>query len=205
MKGSTRSAVGFVLVLAGMSTLFAFPRETFAFSTIVATSCMVVVAVASGDYRGLFAPRPLTIALGLVSAAALYALFALGNQAIVVFHPFGIGTQAEASIYGLIASPGNTTLTQVVVLAFDSVGFESYFRGTLQNRLAPRLGAGAPFVVAAIDASIHLASFNLLWVATTFVVDAVWGLTYHRTRDLSSSMLSHFVWDVAIFIIAPIT
>ena len=204
MRRGIRTALGLVLVAAGMSPLFALPPAVFALSTVVATTSMVVVAVASGEYRRLFAPKPQTIALGLASAAGLYLLFAVGNQAILALHPFGIGTEAERSIYGLIASSGNSRLVQVLVLAFDSVGFESYFRGTLQKRLTQRLGVGAALAVAAVDASIHLASFNLLWVATTFVADLVWGLTYYRTRDLSSSMLSHFVWDVAIFIVAPI-
>jgi membrane protease YdiL (CAAX protease family) len=67
-----------------------------------------------------------------------------------------------------------------------------------------RLGVGSPFAVAAADACIHLLTLNPLWVVTTFIVDSIWGLTYHFTRDLSSSMTSHFVWDAAIFILFPI-
>ena len=204
MRSGSRAALGFALVVAGMAPLFVFPKGVFAFSTVIATSCMTAVAVASGGYRKLFSPSRSRVALGLGAAAGLYALFALGNQAILAFHPFGIGRAAEASIYGLIASPGNPAALQATVLAFDSVGFESYFRGTLQRRMTPRLKAAAPLVAASADALIHVASFNLLWVATTFVVDSVWGLVYYRTGDLTSSMASHFAWDVAIFILAPI-
>ncbi len=199
-----RAALGLAVVAAAMMPLFVFPKGDFALSTFIATGCMVAVAVASGGYRRLFAPRAWTLALGLASAAGLYALFYAGNLAIGAFHPLGVGAQAETSIYALIASSGNPLPLQVLVLAFDSVGFESYFRGTLQSMAAPRLGRAAPFAVAAVDALIHVASFNILWVVATFLADSVWGLTYYRTGDLSSSMLSHFVWDVAIFMIAPI-
>ena len=204
LRRGVKAVLGLAIVVVGMSPLFEFPKEDFATATVIATTCMALVAVASGGYRRLFSPRLWTLAAGLFSAAALYALFYAGSLAISAFHPLGMGTQAESSIYHLIASPGNPLAVQAAVLAFDSFGFESYFRGSLQTLLTPRLGVGAPFAVAAADAMIHLASFNLLWVVATFVVDSVWGLTYHGTRDLTSSMLSHFVWDVAIFIVAPV-
>ena len=204
MRRGIQTGLGVAVVVAGMSPLFVLPRDEFALSTVVATSCMVAVALASGGYRKLFAPTTRTIAAGLVSAGLLYLLFFVGNQAIAALTPLGIGTSAENSIYTLIASPGNPLSLQVVVLAFDSLGFESYFRGTLQTRVGPRLGVGAPFVVAAADALVHVASLNPLWVITTFIADSVWGLTYYRTRDLTASMTSHFLWDLAIFVIFPI-
>ena len=204
MSKRQRAALGLAVVAAGMAPLFVLPKGDFALSTFIATGCMAAVAVASGGYRRLFAPRAWTLALGLVAAAGLYALFYAGNMAIAAFHPLGVGTQAETSIYALIASSGNPLPLQVLVLACDSLGFESYFRGTLQALATPRLGGAAPFAVAAVDALIHAASFNLLWVVATFMADSVWGLTYYRTGDLSSSVLSHLVWDVAIFMVAPI-
>lgn len=205
MRDSRRRVLGLVVVVGGMAPLFVLPKEWFVISTFIATSCMAAVAVASGGLRGRFAPKPWTIAAGLASAAGLYLLFVVGNQTLVAYHPFGIGPQAENVIYSLIASPSNPLPVQVLVLAFDAVGFESYFRGTLQAWMQPRLGVAAPFAVAAVDALVHVASFNPLWVATTFIADSAWGLTYYRTRDLASSMTSHFVWDLAIFIIRPIT
>ncbi|MDG6916405.1 MAG: CPBP family intramembrane metalloprotease [Nitrososphaerota archaeon] len=205
MDRARRSALGLAVVAAGMMPLFVLPGRDFSLSTFIATGCMAAVAVWSGGYRRLFAPRGWTLALGAVAAAGLYALFYAGNLAITAFHPLGVGAQAEASIYALIASSGNPLPLQVLVLACDSVGFESYFRGTLQTYAAPRLGPAAPFAVAAVDALVHAVSLNVLWVVSTFLADSVWGLTYYRTGDLSSSMLSHFIWDVAIFMVAPIS
>ncbi|MDG6950226.1 MAG: CPBP family intramembrane metalloprotease [Nitrososphaerota archaeon] len=204
MRKSRRVALGLTIVAVGMAPLFVLPGRDFALSTFVATGCMGAVAVASGGYRKLYSPRAWTLALGAASAAGLYALFYAGNLAIAAFHPLGVGAQAETSIYALIASSGNPVPLQVLVLACDSLGFESYFRGTLQAHASPRLGGAAPFAVAAVDALIHAASLNILWVVATFLADSVWGLTYYRTGDLSSSVLSHFVWDIAIFMVAPI-
>lgn len=205
MKESLRAGVGLAVVVAGMVPLFTFPKADFALATFIATTVMLAVALASGGYRRKFSPSVRTLAAGLLSAALLYLVFLAGNKLIVSYHPLGVGTQDESSIYGLIASPGNPLPLQVAVLIFDALGFESYFRGTLQDRVRPRLGRAAPFAVAAVDALVHVASFNPLWVGATFVVDSAWGLTYHRTRDLSSSMASHFLWDLAIFVIWPVT
>jgi len=194
---------GFIAVTAAMVVLFVIPSRFFVEGTFGATTVMMVAASLIGEIhwpRAAF--RCLTI--GLASAAILYLVFYAGNIAISKISFAGVSASSQASIYSLISSPANPLPLQVGVLAFDAVGYESFFRGTLQTRLRRRLGVGAAPVVALVDALIHLATFNLLWVATTFIADLVWGLTYHYGRDLSASLTSHFVWDLAIFVIHPI-
>jgi membrane protease YdiL (CAAX protease family) len=111
---------------------------------------------------------------------------------------------AEGSIYSLIASPVNPIYLQAGVLLFDAAGYESFFRGVLQDRLQTRMGVVAAPVVALFDAGLHLATLNLVWVGATFVADLVWGLTYYYGKGKQSSFVSHFVWDLAIFIIRPV-
>jgi membrane protease YdiL (CAAX protease family) len=139
-----------------------------------------------------------------VSAALLYALFYVGNVAIRTFPVGGLWAGDEASIYSLIVSPSNPLPVQVAVLLFDSLGYESFFRGVLQKRLQSRIGVGAAPTVALLDALLHLATLNPLWVATTFVADLGWGLTFYFGRGLPASLTNHFVWDVAIFLARPI-
>ncbi len=95
-----------------------------------------------------------------------------------------------------------------MILGLDAVGFESYFRGTLQRYLSggvgTRRGAAAVPIAALTDAAIHIISLNPLWVIRTFIADSSWGITYLYTKDLTSSTLSHFIWDLVIFVIAPI-
>lgn len=204
MAGPRALAVAFLIVLAAMVALFALPSTYFVAATFVATGVMIAAAVSTTEYRSLFRLSARTVLIGVVSAALLYAVFYAGNAAIADLHPFGISQTSEGSIYGLIASPSNPLALQVGVLVFDAAGYESFFRGALLGRLRGRLGVGAVFLVALVDASIHLVSLNPLWVATTFVADAAWGLTFYLSGDLGSSMTSHLVWDLAIFIVAPI-
>lgn len=141
---------------------------------------------------------------GVVSAAILYLVFLVGNAGISELHPFGIGAANASSIYALIASPAVPIYVQVSVLLFDSAGYESFFRGVLQSRLRPRLGAGSAPAVAALDAAIHILTLNPLWVATTFIADLAWGLTFHYSKGLAAPFTSHLLWDLAIFIFFPI-
>ena len=199
-----RLAAGALLVFATMAAMLLLPPDLFIAATFASTTCMVLASAALGGFRTLFRPSPKSLASGLAVAALLYLVFLGGNFGITVLHPFGIGASNENSIYSLIAAPGNPWYLQALVLVFDAVGYESFFRGVLQRRLRPKAGGAAPVAAAAIDAAVHLLSLNPLWVVSTFIVDTVWGISYKRTDDLAGVMLSHFVWDILIFVLFPI-
>ncbi len=188
-----------------MVLLFALPRTYFAAATFVATGTMLEAAIALGGFR---VPKKFgyaAVAVGLGSAVLLYLVFYAGGAAVNVLRPFGITSASEGSIYGLIASPSNPLPLQVAILLFDSAGYESFFRGVLQARLQNRVGLAAAPAVALLDAGLHVITLNPLWVGATFVTDLAWGLTYYYGRGVPASFTSHFVWDVAIFIVRPIT
>ena len=205
MDALGRHVVGLAAVIASMVVLFTVPSEYFAAATIGATSVMVAAAYSLGALRVPKGVKPLAIAVGVASAAALYLIFYLGGAAVDALHPFGITSASEASIYSLITSHSNPLYLQVVVLLFDSAGYESFFRGVLQSRLTPRLGPWAAPTVALFDSALHIITLNPIWVGGTFVTDLVWGLTYHYGRGTQASFASHFLWDLAIFIIRPVT
>lgn len=199
-----RLAAGAVLVFASMAALLLVTPGLFIAATFVSTTCMILASVAAGGYRALFRPSLRSITLGLAVAALLYLVFVGGSIGISVLHPLGIGAANENSIYSLIASPGNPWYLQALVLAFDAVGYESFFRGVLQRRLRSRVGGAAPFAAAAIDAAVHLLSLNPLWVVSTFIADTAWGINYRYSNDLTGNVASHFAWDILIFILLPI-
>jgi membrane protease YdiL (CAAX protease family) len=194
-------AAGFLIVALTMVEMFLIPSGYFKLGSIVATVCMTLVAIILTKYRELFRPSLKSITIGLLSAAALYFVFLGGSVALKDFHVLNSQSN-EASIYSLIAS-GSISI-QIVVLLLDALGFESYFRGNLVNYFHFRVGNFAPFLVALVDALIHATTLNPVFVITTFIADSVWGAVYFFTKDLSSSFVSHLIWDLAIFIIFPI-
>lgn len=187
-----------------MLLLFTVPSRYFVAATFASTGVMLLGAFALGSLRRPAGISTRSVGLGLASALGLYGLFALGSWAIGQFHPLGVTSASASSIYSLISSPSNPVSFQFAILLFDAAGYESFFRGTLQRRLQPRLGVKAAPLVAALDACLHLATLNLLWVGATFVADLVWGLTYHYGRGAQGSFVSHLLWDVAIFILRPV-
>jgi membrane protease YdiL (CAAX protease family) len=197
-------ALGLAVVVASMLVLFTVPQSYFVAATFASTVCMLVAALAVGGFRPSRRIEFASMAVGLGSAALLYLIFYAGGWAVAAFHPLGITSASETSIYSLISSPSNPLYLQGGVLLFDSAGYESFFRGVLQNRLRPRIGVLSAPAVAVFDAALHIATLNPLWVGATFVTDLVWGLTYHYGRGTQASFTSHLVWDVAIFIIRPI-
>lgn len=204
MKVNPRLSLGLVVVVASMVTLFTVPRDYFVAATFLATGCMLAASFASGALK-----RPVTInyrslAIGTGTALLLYGVFVAGAWAITALQPFGINSANEASIYSLINSHSNPLYVQVAVLLFDAAGYESYFRGVIQQRLKARLGVANIPVVALFDAALHILTLNVLWFATTFVTDVVWGLTYYFGKGKQASFTSHLLWDIGIFIIRPV-
>ena len=191
------------MVIASMLALFTIPPSYFVAATFASTGCMLVAAIVVGGFRPARRLEVVSIVGGLVSAVLLYLVFFAGGWVVATFRPFGITSASESSIYSLISSSKPLYL-QGTVLLFDSAGYESFFRGVLQNRLRRRLGVLSAPVVAILDASIHIATMNPLWVGATFVTDLVWGLTYHYGKGTQASFTSHLVWDLAIFIVRPI-
>lgn len=189
--------------MATMLVLFTAPPAYFAVATVVSTTCMLAASYSLGVFRGRPKPRPKSILIGAASAAVLYLLFYLGAAAIDSLHPFGITAASESSIYSLIASPSNPVFAQVGLLVLDSAGYESLFRGFALSRLQGRMGMFAAPTVALIDAGIHIATLNPVWVVATFVTDLTWGLTYQGGK-LQASFTSHLLWDIAIFIVRPV-
>jgi membrane protease YdiL (CAAX protease family) len=198
-----KQALGLAVVTVSMIVMFSLPRVLFVPASLASTSIMIAVSLVSSDYIGLFAPRPRTIVLGLALALVLYLIFVGGNALVKSTSPLGVNASDETSIYSLFES---TPLTlKLLVFLLDAVGFESYFRGVLQRLFTPTLGVASAFVVAGLDALIHLSSLNPLFVVTTFISDSVWGLNFYYAKDLSSNILNHFLWDALVFIAFPIT
>lgn len=199
-----RLIAGFLIVSLSMVGMFSIPKNYFVLGSLVSTSCMICVAFLSRpNLKSLFKPSYKTVAVGIIGALLLYLIFLGGNQLVRSFSPLGVGASNENSIYSLFAS--TPIILRLLVFLLDAVGFESYFRGVLQPIFATKIGLFSVFLVALVDAAIHVSSLNPLFVATTFIADSVWGLNYYFTKDLSSNITNHLLWDILIFVVIPVT
>ena len=85
-------------------------------------------------------------------------------------------------------------------------GEELFWRGFLQRRLQAQAGPGRGLVLATLlYAAVHIASSNPILVLAAFVCGLFWGLLYLRYQSMLLNMLSHLIWDLAIFLLLPVS
>jgi uncharacterized protein len=155
---------------------------------------------------GRWAPRlrlrPVHIAIGLAAAVVLYLIFAVGNYASTRL--FGFAPGEIASIYARRseASPWWIALT---LLLWIGPGEEIFWRGFVQHRLMQRYGSLRGMLAAtAFYAGVHAWAGNAMLLLAALVCGLFWGALYTRTRSLWPGIISHALWDVAVFVLCPL-
>jgi membrane protease YdiL (CAAX protease family) len=142
-----------------------------------------------------------SILTGILSAAVLYGLFALGNLAPYIIP--GAGTQV-GGIYDL--GTGTDRIYIFLLLCFiTGPGEEIFWRGFLQENLMQRFGDIRGFVMGTlIYGGVHLFSMNLMLILAALVAGAFWGVLYLWKRDLGLVIVSHSLWSAFIFAVFPV-
>src|SRR5262249_22781840 len=169
---------------------------------------MALVAGSLGLYASVVSPNArrerLTVgdvAGALASAGGLYGVFQGGDRLARLILPRG---QSEiASIYELKkGSP--PWLTAILLAGVIAPSEELFWRGLVQKTLMSRLGPTRGALAATLCyGGVHLGSGNLTLSAAALAAGAGWGAQYALQRRLPSAILSHVLWDVWIFLVAP--
>jgi len=140
-------------------------------------------------------------ALGVLSAAALYAVFAAGRVAALRLFPF-----AGAEIGNVYALKAGVPVLRVALLIGLVIGpgEELFWRGFFQERVAATTKPLFGFVLTAmLYTAVHLASGNIMLVLAAAVCGVFWGWLYLRFRSPVLNIVSHTLWDLAVFVVFP--
>lgn len=138
---------------------------------------------------------------GIAAAAILYVVFYVGNEFVRVLLPTG-GEQV-ANVYATKAQASPRTIGLLLLLIIGP-GEELFWRGWVQRGLMRRLGRGRGFVVATLlYIVIHVPSLNLTLVGAAAVAGIFWGLMYLKYDHIGPGLISHALWDVAVFVLFP--
>jgi membrane protease YdiL (CAAX protease family) len=154
------------------------------------------------DLRRDFGESPMRkIGQGLLAAAALYIVFFVGNWASRLILPFaasGIG-----QVYGF--KTGAPVLRIVLSMALViGPGEELFWRAFLQRRWQKRFGPWGGWLAAtALYTLVHTGSGNPMLVLAAGVCGLFWGYLYMKTGSALLVVVSHTVWDIAVFLIVP--
>ena len=143
------------------------------------------------------------VLLGIGIAVALWGVFLLGDK--VSSWMFDFARPQVDSIYGMKEGESPWLLAALLLLLIGPAE-EIFWRGYVQRTLSKRLNPNVGFVAATlIYALVHAGSCNFMLVMAALVVGAAWGALYRFFPNrFAAIILSHAVWDVAVFIFFPI-
>ncbi len=154
------------------------------------------------DRRALFEFKRSYIFWGLLSAVVLYAVFWAGDFLSRLI--FDFTSQQIDSIYSNKAQMDHWKIGLLLFLWIGPAE-EIFWRGMVQRILAERYDRVFGWIAAAlIYAGVHLWAANFMLFTAALICGLFWGWIYMRFGSLWPAIISHAVWDVAIFLIIPL-
>jgi CAAX protease family protein len=142
------------------------------------------------------------VVLGAAASVLLYAVFAAGRVVAGSLLPFA-GSQIGA-VYTIRTQAPLWAISLALVLVIGP-GEELFWRGLVQWGLIQRLGPGRGWAAAALCYGlVHAAAANAMLVIAATVAGAFWGWLYLRTGRIAPVVVSHVLWDVAVFLLFPL-
>ena len=141
--------------------------------------------------------------LGLAIAALLWGVFWTGDK--VSSWLFDFARPQVNLIYGMKAGESPWLLSALMLFLIGPAE-EIYWRGYVQQTLSQRWGPNTGFAVATIlYAVVHAGKLNFMLIMAALVAGIVWGALYRFFPErFSAIILSHALWDAAVFIWFPI-
>ncbi len=146
---------------------------------------------------------PANVLWGVLIAVGLWGVFWLGDKLSAWL--FDFARPQVDTIYNMKEGESPWLLT-LLMLFLIGPAEEIFWRRYVQQQLSERWGANAGFAVAtAIYALVHAGSCNFMLVMAALTAGVVWGGLYRLFPRLFPAILvSHALWDAAVFIWFPI-
>jgi membrane protease YdiL (CAAX protease family) len=196
-------------IVAGIFWFWMFSPWTKGFFSFWPVMCLATGILAGSamviDGKSVFrSNHKLTfdIAIGLISAVGLYAIFFIGKHLSEFILPFAGGQIGR--VYETRAQ-GNLWIVGTLLLFWIGPAEEIFWRGFVQRRLGQRYGLIVAFAqTLVIYTLVHIWSFNLMLLAAAFICGFVWGSMYWIFGSIRPGLISHAVWDVLIFVLFPL-
>ena len=140
---------------------------------------------------------------GAALAAVLWGIFWTGDKVSSMLFDFA-RPQVDL-IYGMKEGESPWLLSLLMVFLIGPAE-EIFWRGYVQRTLSARWGADAGFALSALLYSlVHVGSCNFMLVMAALVAGVVWGTVYRFFPEhFPAVIVSHALWDAAVFIWFPI-
>lgn len=141
--------------------------------------------------------------LGIAIAAALWGIFWVGDRLAAWIFDFA-RPQVEL-IYGMKTGESPWLLGGLMLLLIGPAE-EIFWRGYVQQTLSDYYNPDRGMIIATLLYTlVHVASCNFMLIMAALVAGTAWGLCYRFCPNrLGAIILSHALWDVAVFVVFPI-
>lgn len=179
------------------------PHVNFWYMMLGATGLLTALSLIFGkDWKKQFTFGIKDVILGLLSAIFLYGVFYIGNELSTLL--FDFSRPQVDNVYAM--RDGESKLFLALALLFwIGPAEEIFWRGYVQREVEGRQGKWRAFIITTlIYAFVHIWAFNFMLFMAALICGAFWGLMYTQKKNLLPLIISHAVWDVAIFILFPI-
>ena len=198
------------------SVLWAFVLWTLMFAPFSAPFfnfwlIMTIAALSLSTCATIFMPQwwrrlrfsPSNILIGIGIAVVLWLFFWIGDK--IASFLFSTARPEINAIYG-IKGGISPYLLSLLLLFVIGPAEEIFWRGFVQERLSQRWGLNKGFIIAtALYTSVHIASCNFMLIMAALVAGASWGLLYRFfPQRYTAIIVSHALWDAAVFVWFPI-
>ena len=145
----------------------------------------------------------LNLLLGIAIAAALWGVFWLGDKVSQWMFPSFARSQVN-TIYGMKTGI-NPWLLSCLLLFLIGPAEELFWRGYVQKTLTARWGIWGAALAIGLYALVHVFSLNFMLIMAALVCGVIWGgLFYLFPRRFPALIISHALWDAAVFVWFPI-
>ena len=143
------------------------------------------------------------ILLGLTLAAALWGVFWIGDKLSSLM--FDFARPQVNLIYGMKEGENPWVLTFLMLFIIGPAE-EIFWRAYIQKSFSKRWNPNVGFIVTTLVYSlVHISKFNFMLIMAALVAGVIWGLAYRFFPEkLGAIIISHAIWDCAVFIWFPI-
>lgn len=141
--------------------------------------------------------------LGIAIASALWGIFWVGDR--LAAWMFDFARPQVDLIYGMKTGESPWLLGGLMLLLIGPAE-EIFWRGYVQHTLSDYYNPDKGLIITTLlYILVHVASCNFMLIMAALVAGAVWGLCYRFFPNrFGAIILSHALWDVAVFVVFPI-
>ncbi|MGC9077514.1 MAG: CPBP family intramembrane glutamic endopeptidase [Candidatus Kapaibacteriota bacterium] len=198
---------GFVIALFLWFIMFSpYTAQKVNFWAVMFISGLILSAYSffhlKNQFNSLFKFDFRQVLLGLVSAVFLYLVFWVGKYLSLAI--FDFSANQISSVY---ATKQGTPLWLISFLLLFIIGpaEEIFWRGFILNKLIEQKQNPYLSLLFAtfLYSFVHIWALNIMLLIAAFVCGLFWGFLFIRYKSLVPVIISHSLWDFAVFVLFP--